>query len=558
MTRRLITKFGLVIILAVLLIGSASAAKLSACPFCQPLKTTFAEDIKASDVAVLAELVQRPERPTDTKELPGADLIDSYRTKFRVAKIYRGKQHVKVDQVVEAIYTGDAEAGAMCLLRGVNPPKLDWAPPMAVSQRVQGYIEKIVAMPPDDPKRLDFFEDYLNDKDEMLRNDAFDEWARASYKDMQAVGDDIDHDRLIGWINDPMVLPMYRQLYFSMLSVCSNEKDIPMLERFLTSGDRTQLTGLNSMIFCYLTLNGEAGLQLIEDTFLRSGWMWDPEYVHTYAAIMAIRTMGQQEIATIPLPRLMASLRIMLDRPDLADLVIPDLARWEDWASMPRLVRLFKEADKESSWVRVPIVNFLRACPLPEAKTQLAELNKIDPDAVRRASTFFPFAPATTAQPEETNKTDDKAPKKPDAAAGAAADDFGPPADASAPSPANEEIVSDKQTNEVVAAAGIIEVGGQGRQDPITGAAPGAEAASSTAQGSTNAANPTAAVDSVVAADSTNRRFQEADTAVPVRESEAKRIALYVGVPVAVGVLLFLVMWLILRRPHQTIPSQHA
>ncbi len=545
MTRRLIAKSGLVVFAAVLA-SSMTAAKLSACPFCQPLKTTFAEDIKASDVAVLAELVERPERPNDTKQLPGADLIDSYRAKFRVTKIYRGKQHVKVGQVVEAIYTGDAEAGAVCLLRGVNPPKLEWAPPMAVSQRVQGYIEKIVGMPPDDPKRLDFFEDYLNDKDDLLRNDAFDEWARAGFKDMQAVGDDIDHDRLIAWINDPMVLPMNRQLYFSMLSVCSDEKDIPMLERFLTSGDRSQLTGLNSLIFCYLMLKGEAGLELIEDTFLRAGWMWDPEYVHTYAAIMAIRTMGQQQVANIPLPRLMASLRIMLDRPDLADLVIPDLARWEDWESMPRLVRLFKEADKDSSWVRVPIVNFLRACPLPEAKTQLAELNKIDPDAVRRASTFFPFAPATTAQPDATKEGDDKAPKTPSAASGAAADDFGPSGDDAQNLPDNV-IVSDDLISEAAPATDDVEAGGQDAQDSVAVAAtPGADAADNAPQ------KPSAA------ADAPDERFQDADAAAPVRESEAKRIALFVGVPVGVGVFLFLAMWLILRRPQQTIPTQHA
>ena len=55
-------------------------------------------------------------------------------------------------------------------------------------------------------------------------------------------------------------------------------------------------------------------------------------------------------------------------------------------------VFVMSNAGEKSSWVRVPIVNFLRACPLPEAKEQLGELAKIDPDAVRRATTFFPFA----------------------------------------------------------------------------------------------------------------------------------------------------------------------
>jgi hypothetical protein len=92
----------------------------------------------------------------------------------------------------------------------------------------------------------------------------------------------------------------------------------------------------------------------------------------------------------------------------LADLVIPDLARWEDWSVMDRLVELFKTSDDESNWVRVPVVNYLRACPLPEAKTKLDELAKLDPETVKRANSFFPFAgtPAAAAVPSKEKPAD--------------------------------------------------------------------------------------------------------------------------------------------------------
>ena len=80
----------------------------------------------------------------------------------------------------------------------------------------------------------------------------------------------------------------------------------------------------------------------------------------------------------------------MLDRDDLADLVIADLARMEDWSVIDKLVKLFKAADPETSWVRMPIVNYLRACPLPKAKTVVAELEKLDPKTFMRARAFFP------------------------------------------------------------------------------------------------------------------------------------------------------------------------
>ena len=44
---------------------------------------------------------------------------------------------------------------------------------------------------------------------------------------------------------------------------------------------------------------------------------------------------------------------------------------------MDRLVKLFKNADDDSIWVRVPVINYLRACPLPEAKQHIEELAKI-------------------------------------------------------------------------------------------------------------------------------------------------------------------------------------
>jgi hypothetical protein len=105
----------------------------------------------------------------------------------------------------------------------------------------------------------------------------------------------------------------------------------------------------------------------------------------------------------------------MLERPELADLVIPDLAKWEDWAVMDRLFDLYKTANDKNSWVRVPVVNYLRACPLPKAKELLKECEKIDPAAVKRANAFFPGAP--TPPPDKASQAQPPTPPAPIAAA---------------------------------------------------------------------------------------------------------------------------------------------
>jgi hypothetical protein len=78
------------------------------------------------------------------------------------------------------------------------------------------------------------------------------------------------------------------------------------------------------------------------------------------------------------------------------------------------LIKLFKNADEKSSWVRVPVINYLRSCPLPEAKSYIDELAKVDPDAVKRAQTFFPFNETQPAGPSQPSEEKASAPKATD------------------------------------------------------------------------------------------------------------------------------------------------
>ena len=118
-------KQGIIMVLLAIWIGSSHV--VLACPFCRPVKTTFTEDINAADVAVLGELIYRPTRPDPGEgEIPAADIIDSYKARFRITKIYRGAEHLEVGDEITAIYTGDAGVGTACLLRGVQPEDLQW------------------------------------------------------------------------------------------------------------------------------------------------------------------------------------------------------------------------------------------------------------------------------------------------------------------------------------------------------------------------------------------------------------------------------------------------
>ena len=134
---------------------------------------------------------------------------------------------------------------------------------------------------------------------------------------------------------------------------------------------------------------------------------------------MALRFLGE-ESETIPRERVLESLRLLLNEPKLADLVIADLARWQDWSVIKRLTTIYTDATPENIFVREPIVNYMKACPLPEAASALVKLREIDPEAVRRAATLAGLAGLTTAT--EENPTADS-PESPVQVADVVADD---------------------------------------------------------------------------------------------------------------------------------------
>jgi hypothetical protein len=388
--------------LAVLVAGVFALSRTAACPFCTAQALTLTEEIKAADVAVIVRSLDTP-KPAE----PSSDDKDELeRVGFEVLKIIKGEKHIAGQKVVKALYFGQAPKGSTFVMFGYEPPKIGWSSPVVLSDRALKYLEDIQKLPEKGADRLVFFQDYLEDKEEMLSRDAYDEFARAPYQDVMALKPRMKHDQLVAWIEDSDVTLIHRRLYFTMLSVCGRKEDVPMLERMLQSNDRKSRAGLDALVNCYLTLKGPEGLPLIEDLLIKNE---KADYSDTYSAIMALR-MQLEEIKSLPKDRVLSSLKLMLARPNLADLVIPDLSRWEDWSAMPRLIELFKTADEKTSFVRVPVINYLRACPKPEAKAALAELAKIDPAAMKQAETFFPFA----AGPPKTDKSTD-AKAKPDA-----------------------------------------------------------------------------------------------------------------------------------------------
>jgi hypothetical protein len=418
---------------ALLLAGTAWA-----CPFCNTTQQTLSEELAASDATVIAVLETPIEPATQNGTIAENDPFEEDESgpykgaKFKIVDVIRGD--LKPGDVIEAVYFGENEKDKQFLINGIQGDQLDWGSPLPLTEKAVEYVKHLPGVPKAESERLRFFMKYLENTDPLLAQDAYDEFARAPYQDLIDLKDSLDREQIVEWVLDPQIGPTRRRLYLTMLGVCGMQDDVAMLEGLLkynfeamqpalatlisTMGATGSALGvplvdelvhadvrakqqcLDALIAAYLKLKGPDGLTLIEERFLKNP---KADYTQLYSTIMALRFHGE-ESSEISKDRLVHSLRLLLDNNEIADQVIPDLTRWEDWGVMDQLVEKFKASDKDG-WIRQPVISYLLTAAEQggevgkKANTAVAELETIDPEGVKRARNYLAWGlmPGTTA-----------------------------------------------------------------------------------------------------------------------------------------------------------------
>ena len=411
-----------------------ACSPVQACPFCTATSQTLSEELDSAELSVIARLVE-PAEPFDATATSLDDLDpDAGTAKFEVVEFVRGEQKFPALKELRVVYFGEADEEKLFLINGLDaglPPAnrtqvADWSTPLPLSDRGVAYVKKLETLPPKGADRLAFFQRYFEDPEPLLAQDAYDEFARAPYAEVIALGDRMDRQQLMRWIDDSEVGPTRRRLYLTMLGVCGKVEDADKLEAMLNydfqqmqpalntlvtlvglqgsplgaslvpelvrADVRRQQQCLDALVAAYLKLKGPEGLPLINERFLANP---DAEYTHVYATIMALRFHGE-ETDVLPREQLLESMRLVLDNPEISDQVIPDLTRWEDWSLLDRLRTMFVDSE-EDAWIRQPVISYMLTAAEQtgevgtRANAILDELESIDPKGVKRARTYLNF-----------------------------------------------------------------------------------------------------------------------------------------------------------------------
>jgi hypothetical protein len=363
-----------------------------ACPNCPNLGPPLAEQIDTADAALIV-VWQEGEKGDIDRGLTG-------RTLFEIRDVLRDQTgSLKQGDSLTLDSYREGARGDQFLILGSGESAIDWDPPLPMSDAAVRYVRNAPASTAPVPERLAYALRYLDDPDPVITNDAFTEFAAAKYEDVKQVASGVTPQRVRAWLADPMCNPLRIGFFGMLLGIVGSRDDAAFLEAKILEPVEFR-SGGDGLISGYLLLTHEKGLDLIDRTKLR-----DPEAVglEKSAAMNALRFLWAYAPECIPQERLRASMRLMLDYPPLVDVAIVDLARWQDWSVMDRLVAQYGRGGDADPALNRKIVGYLlaaeRARPkgapgdMPEhvgkARAHLAQLRRDDPETVREAERGF-------------------------------------------------------------------------------------------------------------------------------------------------------------------------
>lgn len=346
-----------------------SVTRVTACPFCGPPQSRLSERLAKNDVAVLAEWVETT---------PGKNAVGGS-TRFRVIERARGPEgrldFAKGDRI-ELPREWRAEPGQRCLLFGRNEDELVWETPIPVSDEAYRYVLNAPGFAEPVEKRLPYHVKFLESQDSLISMDALAEFATVPYADVATFAKRLPREQLRGWLTDEQTVPNRLGLYGMMLGLCGRDEDAELLWAKIETPHPGFPLGMDGITFGYLLLTGTKGLDALDQNKLRQK---STDELQLAAIRLALEVMWTDGGDRIPRERLRQSMRLFLDRPEVADKAIIDLARWEDWSIQDRLMSLYDAKGFDNRYVRREIAGyFVTATKAKSAETKLQARKNLD------------------------------------------------------------------------------------------------------------------------------------------------------------------------------------
>lgn len=334
------------------LVSVVAGPRSWACPFCDAPTTTLGEQLHSAQVAVMARWVSG-EKPEGNDFAEGTSTYQVTRSAGVAKADFPPGTHFKVNRYRAS--GGDEE---LLFFASLNGEELQWGLPVLTSHECWDYLVNAPERNKPHVERIPYYLASLEHGDPDIAMDAYGEFARIDYSDLKAVADQLPREKIREWLKSEETIPTRKGLYGLMLGLCGNSDDARMLGEIIRQQPEIPRMGIDGMMAGYLLLTRQEGLDQLRKWKLDDPATPESELFSVMKALEFLWTYGQDKVDASQV-RLM--MRSFVDRPQFTSLAIINLARWQDWELIDRLVSGYGTEPFADAHVRQTIVRFLTA-----------------------------------------------------------------------------------------------------------------------------------------------------------------------------------------------------
>ena len=370
----------------------AAARTASACPFCTMQGQTLTSEVGQASMVLFGTL-------RNAKLDPGGGFNEGT-TDLAVENVIKGheilgdKKVITLNRYVPTDGDGKSKFLVFC---DVFKGKVDPYRGMQVKadSDIARYLAGALKVKDQDLNtRLRYFFEYLDDPDVEVSNDAYKEFGNADYKDYKDMARTLPADKIAGWLRDPNTPSFRFGLYASMLGHCGKDEHAALLRSLLDDPEKRVSSGLDGILAGYTLLKPKEGWQYL------SGILKDStkDFTLRYAALRTVRFFWDSRPDVLDRKDLLQGVCELLKQPDIADLAIEDLRKWQQWQVADKVLGLKDEASHNVPIIRRAILRYALSCSgNAAAAAYVAEQRQKDPRMVSDAEELLKLE-ATAAQ----------------------------------------------------------------------------------------------------------------------------------------------------------------
>jgi hypothetical protein len=376
----------------------------AACPFCTMQGQTLTGDVGQASMVLVGTL-------TNAKLAAGDDLDGTtdlvIESVIKKNEIVEGKKVVTLPKYIP----GDDKKYKFLVFCDVFKGKIDPYRGVAVQADcdIAAYVEGALKVKDEKPaKRLAYFFKYLDSPEVEVSNDAYKEFGNADYKDYKDMARDLPADTLAKWLKDPNTPAFRYGLYASMLGHCGKAEHAKLLREMLDDPEKKLVTGADGILAGYILLQPKEGWDYLCGTLKDD----KKEFTQRYAALRAARFFHDSRPDVIDKNKVVASVALLLDQGDIADLAIEDLRKWACWECTEQVLGLYGKKSHDVPIIRRSILRFALSAsrahadrtdsnenPQAKAAAFVAELRKKDKEMVESAEELLRLETAPVTPP---------------------------------------------------------------------------------------------------------------------------------------------------------------